>query len=267
MKKLKLITICAVVGMLLTVSADVKGAPPADPCLWLQFEGADGATATVDSSPHNHAPITFNGSAQLDTAYQVVGYASLLNGGSDYLTIDDVPADWNITANTTDSWTIDFFVRHNAHSAYDSYLVCKESKSLYWRITHEPAGLGFYSPGSGVVLANAAPITDPNWHWVALCKVGNEYGMYKDGQQINYTGTGSGSIVGTLSIGGLYFLDGNMDELRITHGNLFDAAPNADMEDFIQYNVPEPATMALLTLGGLAMLRRRNRFSANAKSR
>jgi hypothetical protein len=30
---------------------------------------------------------------------------------------------------------------------------------------------------------------------------------------------------------------------------------------------PEPATVALLTLGGLAMLRRRNRFSVNAKSR
>lgn len=30
--------------------------------------------------------------------------------------------------------------------------------------------------------------------------------------------------------------------------------------------VPEPATIALLTLGGLAMLLRRNRFSANAKS-
>jgi hypothetical protein len=257
----RLITICAVVGMLLTVNADVKGAT-ADPCLLLHYDGTDGATATVDSSPHNHA-ITFNGSAQLDTAYAKYGSASLmLNDASDYLTTAD-SADWDILASATDDWTIDFFARHDS-LGYQYYLNHQMGGPLRWAMYYD-SGIGLYGGSSGISLSPAGPISDTDWHWISLCKVGDKYGMYKDGQQISYLQSSStGTYDGILYIGsyaGSYNFDGNMDELRITHSNLFGASPNANNTNEIKYirsnEVPEPATMALLGLGALSLLRRK----------
>jgi len=54
--------------------------------LLLPFDGTDGATSTTDLSNENH-PISFFGTAQLDTATKKFGTASLLlDGNSDYVT-------------------------------------------------------------------------------------------------------------------------------------------------------------------------------------
>lgn len=245
----RIITICLMAVMLLTMgAADVKGV------LLLHFDGEDGATSTVDSSGNNH-PVTFHGNAQLDTSEKYAGTASLLlDGSGDYLTIPDSP-DWDILASITDSWTIDFHIKH-AGQSYQFYL----SQGWCWNMSYN-TGLEFN--GSGIALSSAEQIPNCGWHWIALCKVGNEYALYKDGQQLNYTrDNDTGIIDRPLEIGSYleewYYFNGYMDELRITHGNIFGAKPNPDITDFI-INVPEPATMALLSLGSLVLLIRRHK--------
>ena len=268
----RLITICAVVGILLTASANVKAAV-VDPCLYLQFDGLDGATTTVDSSPHLH-PITLLGTpapqAQLDTAFKPVppvGNVSslLLDGSNDYATSPD-SADWDIVASNADNWTVDFYVRLDTHAGTTGLMGQGSDSSNRWAIRNvHNSGLTFLvRVGTSEVINTGfgGEITDSDWHWIALCKVGPEYAIYKDGNQVNYTNdTSTANFTGLLNIGrtygpSYYYTDGNMDEVRIWHANVFDAAPNSGKTDTIA-NIPEPATICLLGLGALSLLRRK----------
>ncbi|MCJ7730036.1 MAG: PEP-CTERM sorting domain-containing protein [Sedimentisphaerales bacterium] len=267
----KLITICVAIGILLTVSANVKGALIADPCLLLHFDSTtDGQTTTVDSSPHVHT-IALVPQAQLDTAYQAVGTASLLlDGSGDYATAaPTTSADWDIVASNADNWTVDFYVRLDNHSTIEGLMYQGSNASNRWAIRHYGSGTnrGFIftvmsSMSEVISTGYGGEITDSDWHWIALCKVGSNYAIYKDGTQVNYTpDTSTANFTGLLNIGrttsaiGYYYTNGNMDEVRIFHANVFGAAPNSGKTDFI--NIPEPATMALFGLGSLALLRKR----------
>ncbi|MCJ7730035.1 MAG: LamG domain-containing protein [Sedimentisphaerales bacterium] len=259
----KLITICVVVGLLLIVSANVKGAM--DPCLLLHFDGTDGQTTTVDSSGQGHSISLFNG-AKLDTSTKapvVGGTASLLlDGSNDYGTLLSSP-DWDIFASNTDSWTTDFYVKHDTLPGNQVYLSRWEPPR--WLMSYE-GGLELWG-NFGPVLSPAGAISDSEWHWIAFCKVGDKYALYKDGQQVNYTqNSGTATINAPLYIGcyleSAGFFDGHMDELRIFHANVFDANPSSGLTDTIIY-IPEPATIGLLGLGALSLLRRKRRAKLN----
>jgi hypothetical protein len=258
MLRKELITVCLVAAVLLTWSVDASAT--INKRIALHFDGLDGATSTADASPQKHT-VTFRGNAQLDTAYQAAGSASLLlnvNGSSD-LTSADSP-DWDILASNTDNWTVDFYVRQT-NKGYQYYLSQQQGGPLRWGMYYDN-GIGFYGGSSGVSLSPAGAISDNNWHWIAFCKVGDKYAMYEDGKQVNYTQTSStGNYDGPLYIGsyaGTYGFGGNMDELRIIHDNVFGAAPTAGLMNTISYvSTPEPATIALLGLGALSLIRRK----------
>jgi hypothetical protein len=86
---------------------------------------------------------------------------------------------------------------------------------------------------------NQDVITDSDWHHIAVCKVGTEYGVYKDGRQVGYANSLSAlDITGLLYIGqrgddGNMF-NGNMDEVRIYHGNPLGALPDSSHSDTIE---------------------------------
>jgi hypothetical protein len=270
----KVMTFCAAIGMLLTAGIDVKGVI-INPCLMLHFDGNRGQTTTVDSSLQNHSPINFYGNAQLDTADKENGSASLLLGGKgDYLTIPDSP-DWDICGSKADNWTIDFWVKMATakHSGNEFFATqCENSKNQWSLFTLSNGDIQFQMMSNGKqkinVVTPAREIKDTDWHWIALCKVGSLYGIYLDGQQVAYTkDTDTDIFAAPLTIGGAgydtkkYGLAGHLDEFRITHGNLLDAFPNAyrtnKIEDPPCSVVPEPATIALLGLGALSLLRRK----------
>lgn len=63
-----------------------------DSSLTVRFDGADGATSAVDTSPYGHV-LTFNGNAQLDTAQKFDGVSSLLlDGTGDYVSLPNTRA-------------------------------------------------------------------------------------------------------------------------------------------------------------------------------
>ena len=208
--------------------------------LLLNLNGSDTATSTTDISSSAHS-ITFNGNAQLDTAFKKFGTASLLlDGTGDYLTIPDSP-DWDIAENT-DDYTIDLWVKHTDHVDDEVYIQQFGDASNRWSLQHASgAGLRFLLISGGSVIidtGSAGEITDTNFHHIALCKVGTEYAIYKDGVQVNYINDSSiGTVSGILYIGQhgdtSQFFDGHMDDIRITKSNIFSAVPVVGLTDTI----------------------------------
>lgn len=210
--------------------------------LILNFEDADTATSTTDESNSNHS-ITFNGNAQIDTADFKFGTASLLlDGTGDYLSIAD-SSDWDLIASNTDNWTIDFWVKHTDHAGVECYISQVEDGNNQWSLYHSDGnGIGFFAYTGGVKIIDipfGGEITDTNWHHIALIKIGDEYGIYKDGTQVGYVqdsdiDTYSAPLhIGFQNDGSGWTFDGWMDSFRIINSNPFNASPNSTPDDTI----------------------------------
>jgi len=231
--------------------------------LLLHLNGTDGATSTTDSSPSAHI-FTFVGDAQLDTADKKFGTASLLvDGTDDRITAPD-SADWDIGASNSDDWTIDLWVKHVDHAGLEHYIGQHKTGSTdYWLLFHRDGasfGLTFEynKPGFPSFLKlDGGEITDTDWHHIALCKVGNDYGIYKDGTQVAYDTTDTLiTLSELLYIGGHQEgnrMNGWLDEIRIIKSNDFSAAPVVGLTDTITVPTSEhtstgtPTNMTLIS--------------------
>lgn len=210
--------------------------------LMLHCDGDDESQVFIDSATGKI--VTAVNTAQIDTIQSKFGGASLLlDGNSDYLTLEDSP-DWDVVGSDSDNWTIDFFVRHADYSGDEVYLMQREDDSNYWMFDHyggADGGIRFIVISGGNTIINtgySGRIEDSNWHHLAMCKVGSEYGMYKNGTQTDYIDdSDTDTFAGILYIGAWVSLSryfyGHMDELRIAHSNAFNAAPNVELSDTI----------------------------------
>ena len=214
-------------------------APPLDENtkLLLHCNGEDGSTDFRDDSLSANT-VTAYGTAHLSTAVKKFGSSSAaLNGYADYLIIPDSD-DWNIQ----DNFTIDLWVRHTDHSGPEVYIGQIEAGNKYWKLGHcAPYGVYFImeNGSSGITLfLYGGEITDADWHHVALIKTGDEYGLYKDGQQVSYlSDSDMATFEGALNIGNQsgvrQYFDGYIDEIRIAHNNAFNATPDSELIDTI----------------------------------
>lgn len=209
--------------------------------LLLHLDGADEAQATTDASDSGHT-INFNATAQLDTAAKKWGTASLLlDGNSDYLDIDD-SADWDVCGSNADNWTLDCWVKHTSPSGEETYLCHYEDGTNHWafKLTGgDYIQFFLYSGGSVDIVVSGGSIADSNWHHVAMCKVGNDYGVYLDGSQVGHAmdNDSTDTFAGSLHIGSTStttnYMDGHLDEIRVQNSNYFGAAPQSDDSDTI----------------------------------
>jgi len=217
--------------------------PPTSPYsltkLLLHMNGADTDTTIYDSTGTHTA--TANVTAQLDKdQYKWGGTSLLLDGNSDYLSIPD-SADWDIFGSADTTWTIDFWVKFTDHAGNESMVYQQEDGANFWGITHNHgSGFKFYCVGGTELVSTGfgGEITDTDWHHVAAIKIADEYAMYVDGVQVNYTQDSSTDTFNSapLYIGGWAgsgFFDGYIDELRIVNGNPFNASPNNTPDDTI----------------------------------
>jgi hypothetical protein len=223
--------------------------------LLLHLDGADEAVATSDASPNGHN-ITFHGNAELDTGQFRFGISSLITATyTDYLSIPD-SALWDICASATGDRTVDCWVRLNDHTAFSAIMSHYEDANNFWYLWHSHgSGIWFVvkSGGTNIIqIQSGGEITDSNWHHVAVCKVGDEYGTYVDGTQVGYAQTSSThTATAKLLIGAVYegytlrWFDGHIDEIRVTSNNVFVAAPNVGLTDTIIEPTAEFADPAL----------------------
>lgn len=218
--------------------------PWRDMNLLLNFEGEDAATSMVDDSIKGHA-ITFVADAQLDTAEQYFGSSSgLLDGVGDYWQVANDNESFDMFENLVEDWTLDIYIKHGDHAGDEVYCGQYVDANNYWYFRHSHGnGLQFKLRVDGsneIDMTGAGEINDLNWYHVAIIKVGDEIGLYKENTQIDYVQMTSSALAtfdSDFFIGqdgnDAGFLYANVDHCRVIKSNIFSAAPNSTPDDTI----------------------------------
>ena len=202
--------------------------------LMISGEGADASTTVIDECGKT---VTCNGGAQIDTAQFKFGQSSILfDGNGDYLSLAD-SADWYFG---TQDFTIDCWVRFNTLPAAANYRMFAtqftDGNNFQWFYLSSD-GVNYalqynvYSAASYIVtsygLYPVASISINTWYHVAVVRSGNTFTVYLNGVAGGNPHTTSVSVpdsTGTLLIGAFnsvsptYFMDGWMDDIRISKG-------------------------------------------------
>jgi len=207
--------------------------------LLLHLDGSDGSTTITDSSSNN-ASFSISGNPELDTAWKKFGTASLVCDGTGYVYNNDpINSAWELT-NFTNT-TFDFWVKHSNTTGTQRYFEQREDGTHQWAFDNNGAGnLEWYIYVSAYkVRLTATGINDTNAHHLAMCKVGNDYGLYLDGTQVAYQSHSTSYDLNNLTFyigntpAGVYGFKGNLDEIRLTQNNKFGASPNSGLTDTI----------------------------------
>jgi len=191
--------------------------------LLLHCDAQDGTTSFPDDSFSGDHTVTANADAQIDTAFSKFGGSSaLFDGTGDYLSIPD-STDWNITDG---DYVVDFWVRHASPGGTEYYCVQYENAGNYWLLQHYASGLRMIHRSNAVTNINhtfGSPITDSNWHHIALVRSGTTYYGFIDGELLDTITEGTtDDFAAELRIGidgsGTNPLNGSIDEFRICKG-------------------------------------------------
>ncbi|ESY70009.1 hypothetical protein X742_05715 [Mesorhizobium sp. LNHC232B00] len=192
------------------------------------FNGVDAATSSTDESS-SAKTLTFTGNAQLDTAQQKFGTASLLlDGSGDTVSVPD-SADWVFPG----EFTIEFFARSAWPAGIDYFLIQDSGAgNTSFRFSHNSnsaVDFLFSTDGSNIahqVNTTSAGLTSGVWSHFAIDRDSSgKMRLYIDGvmkgSKTGATGTNFNSS-SVLSLGGhvvgFGYFNGWLDELRITKG-------------------------------------------------
>lgn len=204
------------------LAACVTPVPVSRPAsLLLHFDGD-----FTDSSV-NGLTVTQVGGATISTAEKKFGSGSAaFDGDGDYLT---VPAGAALEFGTGD-WTVEFWTRVNSkqNSTFVGQLTAITGGNFYFNfgLLYEFGALRlFYGDGSvpGISIGLTDAITLDVWSHVALVRSSGTITVYIDGVSVG-SQSAAGTMDGGLPVaigglpGGVYPLDGYIDELRITKG-------------------------------------------------
>jgi len=200
----------------------------------LHFDGVDNSTSFIDESgkawSRSSTPV-------LDTSERRFGSSSgFFDGTNDYIKTADSP-DWRLDGGLdTNAWTVDFWVRFaslpaSTNQAFFSQITDKDNNyrfylddtlnTIAWRITSGAAV-------TSLITNNWSPSINI-WYHIAIVKQGvTGYKMFVNGKQIGTTQVDTDVIPnltgtfrighGILSSGINFYLNGWMDEFRVSKG-------------------------------------------------
>ncbi len=228
------------------------------------FEGNNGDKEAFDESIYFNdiASVGFINNAGISTVDKKFGSASLyIPAQTDIVEVTFVENNnLDVVANLIDNWTMSLFVRLTDHTGYDSFIANASDQNNVWSIDHlHGSGLQFRSVQSSlnkIRTTFGGEITDDDWHHIAVCKVGAEIGLYKDGVQVGYDLMTSGD---TATFGNKFFLacqyhapgqwynpmdGGYLDAIKISKDNIFNASPNSTPNDTITVSTSAPSVVS-----------------------
>jgi len=172
--------------------------------------------------------------------------AAALKWGTGGLSLDNGNNSQLFSASTTDfnpttKWTVNFWVKHTDHAGSETYFFYREDdNNRIWLENIHGTGLYLEVKIGGVVQVAAigAEIADANWHHIAICKVGDDWGVYDNGTQISYDSyTYASTLTGIARIGGTnaanFDLAGYVDDFQMVRFNSFSARPVVGLTDTI----------------------------------
>jgi len=221
------------------------------------WEAFDSTTGLIDSTGLNDIDLTNFEGTQNATISSSGKWGSCLYvpTQNDNVTANhgdgDSADNFQILADHDETWTIDFWIKHDNTDGGQTYMALFDGNDTYYRVGTTTNGLYFQFEVTADtfpinILVDAAKITDTDWHHIAICKVadgaGNvDWGLYKDGDQVGYSDSTyektfnavSYFIVGGRSTGHSEFFDGLVDEVRVTNSNPFNASPVVGVTDSI----------------------------------
>jgi len=222
------------------------------------FDGPDGAIAATDVAGFGNAPhpITFSGNAQLDTAQQKFGSASLLlDGTADKISLP-ASADWNLGS----TWTYESWIRSTTFSSaagntswflarcvagdndkWFIYMYTLPGEGGTWRFR-----VGSLTGGAWDVYfyTSATTLSDNTWYHWQVTRDGSNWYVSIDGTAA-LTNTllngayanGTNQSTGTMYIGAgeddSWAIDGWLDEYRISTVARYTSFPFAPTGPFI----------------------------------
>jgi hypothetical protein len=165
------------------------------------------------------------GNAQISTSVVKYGTGSMaFDGTGDYLTAPQSPLyDFG-----TGDFTVEFWIYMNATT--DTTFISKFASGAYaWLVQYiSGTGLRFYWGNNGTldsfVVGSWSPSTS-TWYHVAVTRASGTLRLFIDGTQVgtttnssSYTSVTSLSIGRNADAGGIQYLNGYMDDIRITKG-------------------------------------------------
>ena len=202
---------------------------PVDPqfgsvSLLLHGNGTNGSTVITDNSP-SPKTVTAVGNAQISTAQSKFGGSSLaFDGAGDYLTTQSS----NDSNFGSSDFTIEFWIKSTQTARQDP---------LGWNYGYTEAGwaglifnlstdsMAWFENANSRISAASTGWNNGNWNHVAVTCSSNSVRMFLNGSQVGSTYTTSfsyGRNASGFTIGVIvslnYFVDGYIDDLRITKG-------------------------------------------------
>ena len=201
-----------------------------------------GNTSTIDSVSPPHT-VVFNDNAKISSDAKFQNGSILFDGVGDYVTIADLTgSDFDIMASATDDWTIEYWAKHDTSAVTQFAITQWTAGNNGWWTYHTSGKTIVFSINEGgtprVNLGGGWGSHDSEWHHVAIIKVGSSWGLYIDGEQIDYdSNTNTVTFAAGLNLGrepdpSDYFA-GRLDEIRIQNSNYFDANPDSYNSDRI----------------------------------
>jgi len=221
-------------GATITTFTDASTLPNLGGSVYLM--GWADTTTTIDFSENGWSVLDSNGAILNSTAKW--GDGSLYTDGvNDVWRVED-PSTFDFC--TAGNRTIDFWVKMFDHAGSEMFVSHEENANNKWTFYHVHGDGLRLSMYNGAILkidtgGGAGEITDTDWHHIAIIKVGDDYGIYLDGSQVdNVNDSDTDTFAGYVYMG--YHWNGggsgseykgNTDEMRFQDGNPFNATPSA----------------------------------------
>ena len=204
------------------ISPSYKDPDYSNVSLLLHGNGTNGSTTITDNSP-TPKTVTAVGNAQISTAQSKFGGASIaFDGNGDYLS---TPAS-SVFSYGTGDFTIEMWLYRIGTGQQHLYEGRNGTTTNTILLYLNPSNtLTYYANGSIRISSGGVPAAN-NWSHVAVCRSATTTKLFLDGTQvglsytdtINYASPTSILILGTNDVGSGSYLNGYIDDLRITKG-------------------------------------------------
>lgn len=230
--------------------------------IYLQFTDADAATRFIDSSSYNHRETASAQNEQIDTAIKKIGGSSLLTDGTgDRIYYNDSTL-WDMFGTTSETWTLEYYVYHDATGSQEIHVSQYNTGGTSgWRCmknADDTVTCDIYNGSTILTLSTTQTLSATTWHHIALVKIGGatpDYGIYIDGDQDAHTPDNSTyTSADEFRVAGVAYnanigVDGNIDEVRLTKGNPYSAAPVSGLTD--SFTAPTAALNVTWDIGAI----------------